>query len=216
MADRQPVHKVQLFKLLGRFWTVANMLSLMRLILVVPITVLILQDGPLLWLFGLIIVGGITDWFDGRVARWSGTVSEWGKVLDPLADKVAAGMIVMALVVRGSLPLWFLVLILVRDGLIVLGGVMLARRTGHVVMSAWAGKLAVTALAVTVLAALLRADPPVLQFCVWLTTGLMVYAYVLYTIRFIRLLRAGQLPPDLDETPPSSADSVEQEAGLSL
>lgn len=170
------------------------MLSMFRLLLVIPIAYLILTDGPLIWLFGLILVALMTDWFDGRVARWSGTVSEWGKVLDPLADKAAGAAIVMALVVRGSLPLWFLSVLVLRDALIVLGGVVLARRTGQVVMSAWMGKVAVTALSLTVIAALLRADAPVLQYCVWITTALMAYSFVLYGFRFARLMKAGELP----------------------
>jgi len=209
MSNDQSVHKVELFRLLGRFWTLANMLSMIRLLLVVPIAYLILTDGPLGWLFSLILLALMTDWFDGRVARWSGTVSEWGKVLDPLADKAAGAAIVMALVVRGSLPVWFLSVLVLRDALIVLGGVVLARRTGQVVMSAWMGKVAVTALSVTVLAALMRADVPVLLYCVWITTALMGYSFVLYALRFVRLMKAGTLPES--PAPPSGEGFVRQE-----
>lgn len=212
MSEQQTVHKVDLSRLLGRFWTIANMLSMLRLVLVVPITYLILTDGPLTWLFGLILLALVTDWFDGRVARWSRTVSEWGKVLDPLADKVAGAAVVLALVVRGTLPLWFLSVIVARDVAIILGGVVLARRTGQVVMSAWMGKVAVTALALTVLAALLRADEPILTTCIWITTGLMVYSFVLYAARFARLMKQGKLPESADE-PVGQEEPVHQQAG---
>lgn len=212
MSEQQTVHKVDLSRLLGRFWTIANMLSMLRLVLVVPITYLILTDGPLTWLFGLILLALVTDWFDGRVARWSRTVSEWGKVLDPLADKVAGAAVVLALVVRGTLPMWFLSVILARDVAIILGGVVLARRTSQVVMSAWMGKVAVTALALTVLAALLRADEPILIFCIWITTGLMVYSFFLYAARFARLMKQGKLPESVDE-PVGQEEPVHQQAG---
>lgn len=194
MMSSPPVKQnVRLYRLLGRFWTVANMISLFRLILVIPVTYLVLVDGPKGWLFGLILFGAATDWVDGRIARWSGTVSEWGKVLDPLADKVAAAMIVMALVVRGSLPSWFLALLVVRDSAIVLGGVVLARRTGHVVMSAWFGKVAVTMMAFTVLAVLFHAAPAVVQVGLWGATSLLVLSAVQYLVRFLRLLRGENL-----------------------
>lgn len=212
MSEQQTVHKVDLSRLLGRFWTIANMLSMLRLVLVVPITYLILTDGPLTWLFGLILLALVTDWFDGRVARWSRTVSEWGKVLDPLADKVAGAAVVLALVVRGTLPMWFLSVIVARDVAIILGGVVLARRTGQVVMSAWMGKVAVTALALTVLAALLRADEPILTSCIWITTGLMVYSFVLYAARFARLMKQGKLPQSADD-PVGQEEPVHQQAG---
>lgn len=214
MSNHQPGRSAELLRLLGKFWTLANMLSIVRMVLVVPITYLILTDGPLSWLFGLILLALITDWFDGRVARWSRTVSEWGKVLDPLADKVAGAAVVLALVIRGSLPAWFLAVLVLRDALIVLGGTVLARRTGQVVMSAWAGKVAVTALALTVLAALMRADPPILEYCVWITTGLLIYSFVLYVVRFVRLIRAGShaAPAEADEDG-SSKGPIRQQAG---
>lgn len=215
MSENQSIHEVQLSRLLGQFWTLANALSMARLILVIPITYLILTDGSLVWLFSLLFIALVTDWFDGRVARWSRTVSEWGKVLDPLADKVAAAAIVMALTVRGILPLWFLVVIIARDSAIVLGGIILARRTGQVVMSVWMGKVAVTALSITVLAALMRADAPILSFCVWATTGLLLYSFLLYGVRWGRLMRSGTLPDDVasarDEN--ESVESVGHEAG---
>lgn len=196
MNNVLPPHKVELSKLLGRFWTIPNMLSLSRLVLVVPITYLIIVDGSLLWIFGLVVVAVATDYFDGRIARWSNTVSEWGKVLDPLADKAAAAMVVMALVIRGSLPIWLLVLILVRDVLIVLGGARLAKKTGQVVMSVMAGKIAVSALALTVLAALLRADPPIVTWLVYLTAALMVISFGIYVVRYIRMMRRATISID--------------------
>ena len=196
MAEQPHADDSRLTRRLGKFWTVANGLSLSRAVLVLPITYLILIDGPIAWILGLVLVAGLTDWFDGRVARWTGTVSGWGKVLDPLSDKFAAAAVTVALVVRGLLPLWFLLFILLRDALIVVGGVILTRRTGMVAMSVWWGKVAVTMLGVTVMAAVLRADAPIIQVCIWLTTGLMVYAFGLYVARFIRLWR-GLDAPDL-------------------
>lgn len=180
---------------LGRFWTVPNILTLSRLVLVVGATWLILTDGSMTWLFTLIILAIATDWFDGHVARWSHTVSEWGKVLDPLVDKLGAGVIVLALFIKGWLPAWFLILLVARDLCILAGGVILAKKTGRIVVSMWSGKVAVTAVAVTVLAALLQADPPIMDFCVWVTAGLLVYSYLRYMVRYFRLLRSGPLPP---------------------
>ena len=181
---------------LGKFWTIANMLSLFRVVLALPVTYLILVDGSVAWILGLILLAGLTDWFDGHLARWSHTVSNWGKVLDPLCDKAAALMVSLALVIRGDLPIWFVGLIALRDVLIVVGSVLLTRRIGEVMMSVWWGKVAVTAMAVTILAALLKADPPVMQFCIWLTLALMLYSFTLYILRYLRLWRIGAEPTD--------------------
>ncbi len=213
MTEEQSTNKVELVSLLGRFWTIPNMLSLVRLVLVIPIVYLILEEGSLFWLFGLLLLVLMTDWFDGRVARWSKSVSEWGKVLDPLADKAAAAAIVLALVIRNALPLWFLLVIVARDSAIVLGGIVLARKTGRVVMSVWMGKVAVTALSLAVLAALLRADAPVLNFCIWVAAVLLVYSFVLYAIRWVRLMRSGELPQGAAPENGRSVGSMQHEAG---
>lgn len=203
---RQPV---PIRHLLGKFWTVANMLSLSRVVLAAPIVYIILTDGSLAWLFALVALGALTDWLDGRIARWSHTVSDWGKVLDPLADKVGTISIALALVIRGDLPLWFLALIFVRDVLIVIGGVVVTRRTGRVLMSVWVGKLAVTAVAITIIAALLKADAPILQFCIGVSTVLLVYSWAVYLIRALRTIRLGRIP-EVDDVL-----STSQQASLS-
>ena len=191
MSKSQDVHKPA-YKVLGKFWTLANMLSLARVVLVVPITYLIIEDGSVSLILGLVFVALCTDWIDGTVARWSKTVSEWGKVLDPLADKFAAICVVLALTIRESLPLWFLVLIVVRDVLIVWGSTLATRRLQRVLMSLWWGKVAVFMLSLTVLGAILKADPPIMNVAIWTTAVLFVYSFMLYAFRYSRLMREGE------------------------
>lgn len=186
MPDSTPSKDDRLIKSLGTFWTIPNILSVFRLLLVIPIGYLIINDGPLLVIAAMTIVAVFTDWLDGFLARKLNVMSDWGKVLDPLADKFAAVVIVFALTVQGSLPVWLLLLLLVRDLLIVLGGVVLRRRTGVVPMSMMPGKVAVTMLALTVVAALLRADEPILMVLVIATAVLMTYSFIVYAIRFFR------------------------------
>lgn len=195
MPSRPPSATHPAFPDLGRFWTAANVLTLVRMALVPPIGLLVYRGGPFDWLIGLLLFAIATDWLDGQVARRSGTVSEWGKVLDPTADKLAAAAVTLALVLRppelGTLPVWFVVCVIARDAVIAGGGLIQTRRLGHVMMSLWSGKVAVTALSVTVVAALLRADPPVLAACVWTTTALLAYSLVRYLQRFVYVMRLG-------------------------
>ena len=175
-----------------------------RLVIILPVFWLIMQDGPLWWIMMLVLLAIATDYFDGRVARWSHSVSDWGKVLDPLADKIGGGMVVAALVFNGSLPYWFLAVLATRDLCILAGGALLKHRTGRIVLSLWSGKVAVTGVAITSLAALLKADPPVLEFCIWVTVGLLAYSFFRYFIRFFSLLRAGrEVTPAEDPKSPS-------------
>ena len=181
---------------MGRFWTAANLLSLSRIALVAPIAALVYRGGPIAPMFALIGLAVATDWFDGRVARWSDTVSEWGKVLDASADKLAAAAVTVALLLRPeaagpTLPLWFVALAIVRDAVLAVGGMLQTRRLGRFTSSLWSGKVAVTALALTVVAALLRAPGPVMEAAIGLTAAVMAYSVVKYLVRFRAILRHG-------------------------
>jgi CDP-diacylglycerol--glycerol-3-phosphate 3-phosphatidyltransferase len=198
MEELKPKQDPEDWPELGRFWTVPNALSMVRFPLVLPLAYLILKDGSSFWIMILVVLIVATDYFDGRIARWSSTVSEWGKVLDPLADKFVGGLVVMALTFRGPfvedaivLPYWLLIVVATRDIAILIGGAIITRRTGVVLMSMFSGKIAVTALAITVLAALLKADPPILQFCLWGTATLLVYSFLRYVVRFVKVYRRG-------------------------
>lgn len=197
---------------LGRFWTAANVLSLTRLVLVVPLAVLLWQDGPLGWVLGLTVVAVMTDWFDGRVARWTRTVSEWGKVIDPVADKFAAILTVTVLTFRPEvanapeLPLWFFGVIVGRDLLILAAGAWIAKRSGTVLMSAWAGKAASLWLAFTVLSIILKADEPVFHVCLWMATGLFVFSFGVYVVRYLNAIR--RTPPPRDPSDASGSEGA--------
>lgn len=173
----------------GPFWTIPNAISLLRLGLAVPVAVLIVRDGPFAWLFGLTLAAIVSDWVDGWLARWTETVSEWGRILDPLADKVGAAVVLGALFVAGKIPPWFFGLVIGRDLLILLGGTYLVKTTGRVVASNRTGKAAAAALAFTVLMAILDADPEPMRLTLQGTAVLLLLSIVQYVYRFFQLRR---------------------------
>lgn len=195
----------------GNFRTVPNALSMGRVLLAVPVAWMILVDGSLGWIFALLAVMIMSDWLDGRIARWSGRVSDWGKILDPLADKIAGIAIVLALALRGMLPVWFLMVLITRDLLILLGSGVLVRRTGRMEMSDWSGKVAVGAVTVTVFAALMRADDPVMRFCLFATTGLLAGSFAMYGVRYGRLMK--QSGPPVETVPGAATGAIREDPG---
>src|SRR6266508_1366050 len=113
---------------LDRIATVPNLLSLFRILLIPVFVALILHRGT--EAAGLVLLGAVvaTDWVDGYIARHTGQVSSVGKVLDPVADRLALTAALVAMVVRDAFPLWAAVLVIARDGLILLAGVALLFR----------------------------------------------------------------------------------------
>jgi cardiolipin synthase len=110
--------------------TIPNLLSAVR-ILLIPVFCWLIVD-PDTTAAGIVVFGAVvaTDWVDGTVARRTGQVSELGKVLDPVADRLAIASGLIALMVRGAFPVWAGALILTRDVLVLAGGayVLFTRR----------------------------------------------------------------------------------------
>ncbi len=94
-------------------------------------------------LFAIVVA---TDWVDGMIARRTGQVSDVGKILDPVADRLAIAAGLIALVIRGIFPLWAAAAILVRDlAVLLVAAVVLVRRDVRVEVR-WIGKLATFSL----------------------------------------------------------------------
>lgn len=116
------------------FWTLPNLLSLFR-ILIIPVLVYLLSFSDpksALLAAGLFLIAAITDYFDGYLARRNKSVSDVGKILDPLADKlmIASALIMLAAMDRPnepSVPAWLVVIILARESAVtVIRGIALA------------------------------------------------------------------------------------------
>lgn len=99
-----------------------NQLTVLRIILTPVFMVLFLTGEP--WLIQIssvvFIIAAITDWYDGWLARKFNYITEWGKFMDPLADKILTSTAFMAFVIIGMLPLWMVLIIIIRDFVITL------------------------------------------------------------------------------------------------
>lgn len=125
-------------------WNLPNLITVVR-ILLAPLFIWLLladagQDGPLRWwAAGLFIVAIATDGIDGAIARRQGLVTDLGKLLDPIADKVLTGGALIGLSILGELWWWVTIVILVREvGITVFRFVMLRDR---VIPASRGGKL---------------------------------------------------------------------------
>jgi cardiolipin synthase (CMP-forming) len=109
--------------------TVPNVISLGRILSIPVFWWLIVHERTTAAGLILFVAVAATDWVDGYVARRTGQVSELGKVLDPVADRLAITSGLLALVMRDAFPLWAALLVLIRDALVlVVGAALLAGR----------------------------------------------------------------------------------------
>ena len=127
-----------------------NALSLLRVALL-PFIILSLRNGMDALLLALMALAAATDYFDGFLARRTGQVTDLGKVLDPLADKICVNTMVATIWLWRGFPGWAAIMILARDLLILLGGWLILKKKKAVPVSNWPGKIAVTVMAATII-----------------------------------------------------------------
>lgn len=127
-------------------YNIPNVLSILRIIMIIPFSYSLLYDDMVgVTLVAITIVA--SDYFDGYLARRWDAVSELGKILDPLADKLCvAGAGVLLVFLRGF-PLLLVVVIIIRDIAIVLGGLYILRKDQPIPVSNMSGKITVGAFA---------------------------------------------------------------------
>ena len=100
---------------LHKVWTVPNLITVTRMLLIPVFAWAFLTDGKDVAALTLLVIIGTTDWVDGFVARKFGQVSKLGKLLDPVADRMAIIVVLLVLVFRGVVALPLAAVLLVRD-----------------------------------------------------------------------------------------------------
>lgn len=177
-----------------RIFTLANQLTLLRLLLI-PFFALAIIGGHYEWGLGVLAAAALTDFLDGQLARRLEQRTALGMTLDPVADKLLLSTSFIVLAVRGDVPWWLSILVLSRDGLILVIALALIIGTGSRTFApSLYGKACTSAQMVTVLAAVVAEVAPFesLQWAkealLWLTAALTVLSGVHYAYRTAKAL----------------------------
>lgn len=183
--------------------TVSNYLSILRLLLAIPFWILLDHfNSPYFrhMLFALILFASFTDIMDGYLARKMNQITEFGKIIDPLADKVCIGLIVTKLFLIHQIPAYYFFMIIGRDILIFIGGVVLTRKLGRVLPSNMLGKITVLIIGIVIILISLNVDRGLIYYKIIYSVSilLIVASFAGYTIRAMEFLRA-KPKPDLIE-----------------
>jgi CDP-diacylglycerol--glycerol-3-phosphate 3-phosphatidyltransferase len=188
-------------------FTVPNLLSALRLAGVPVFLYLLLGPHADVAAVGVLMVSGVTDYLDGRLARAWGQVSRIGQLLDPLADRLYVVATVVAFSVRDVMPWWIGVAIIGRDVALAVT-VPVLRRYGYGPLPVhFLGKAATFNLLSSFPLLLLAAHDNVVGHAVrpfgwaFLIWGLALYYWAagLYVVQTVRLIRAVAQLPEADE-----------------
>ena len=196
---RKRVRKKRLQTRQDRIMTLANAISISRIFLAIPL-VLIFEDiahgmtGKLWQAFALIIIIVLTDFLDGYVARKAGEITNFGKLIDPVADKVCMMVVLIYLIISNKLPfLLFFLTLAIRDIFLIIIGVYLMFSQEEVFQSNKSGKWFIGISSLMMVLFLLKDPLNIPNLILWssylISTLLFTFSTFEYTRRYLRYFK---------------------------
>jgi len=179
----------------GRVFTISNFISFSRVFIAFPIMYIHYRNNLAynLEIILLIVYAVISDYLDGLVARKTNTISEVGKMIDPISDKLCAGALFIYTVWLGWVPLWFLIFFIIRDVLILTGSTFIKVKYGKVAMSTMSGKISVNVISlywITIF--FFREEVMVHEALLWISVVIMVISFLDYINRYRKIMSGAQ------------------------
>lgn len=173
-------------------WNIPNALSVLRILLVPTFMVLYMQHQDI-WAFAALLLSGLTDCLDGFIARRFHQITDCGKLLDPVADKLTQVAVIVCLTTRYVELLPLAILCFVKEACQTIGGLILLHKRSKVRGSKWFGKVATVVFYACMLAVVLWND--VMPTAIWwslvgLAGGCMLFAFIGYMQLFVKIYQA--------------------------
>lgn len=163
--------------------TLPNILTVFRIVLIPVFVFFFFSEVPnnLTYAFLVFFIAGITDVLDGYIARKYHLVSDLGKVLDPLADKMMLLAVLICLATTNLVPLWVLLLIMLKEIVMISGGIYLYFSNIKIIIpSNHFGKLGTVLFYLAICMVLLEAKKIVALTTLYLAVLMAVVAFVIY------------------------------------
>lgn len=144
---------------------VPNILTIIRF-LIIPIFGYFLYTREFVIAAVLFIAAGVTDVLDGYIARKYNLVSSWGKIADPVADKLMqlTALLLLSVVIK-IIPIEFLLIILIKETLMGIGALVLYKQDNYVVSANWYGKLTTVVFYLAII--MMMFDEPFSKWDIW-------------------------------------------------
>lgn len=159
-------------------FSVANLVSILRAFLVIPV-VITLHSGKIELTLILMAIGVFSDFLDGFLARHMHTVSPFGKVLDPVADKINISTLLIWLTAFEGLPWWFFTILVARDLSIAGSSAYLMNAHRKAFQANFSGKLSINLNALTIILYIIDWRP-YKEYVMWTAAIVMALSWLRY------------------------------------
>ena len=156
-----------------------NKLTILR-VLLIPVFIVLLMNGYYYWSGIVFLLASFTDMLDGQIARKYNLITNFGKIMDPLADKLLVTSALICLVELGEIAGWMVIIILARE-FIITGLRAIAAGEGIIIAAGKSGKLK-TILQMTALTVILLRDWPFALFTDFPVGNIILWAAVIMTV----------------------------------
>lgn len=130
------------------FVKIPNLLSLSRVILMIPFVIFFYRNDLIITLIIMILIVA-TDLMDGYVSRKLNQITDLGKVIDPVADKICLGIGMFVILIKANVFIWPIIFLICRDIVIMIFGVIIAKKQNEIPSSNIFGKLTSLSLSIT-------------------------------------------------------------------
>ena len=167
----------------------ANKLTILRVFLI-PVFLLVLYlqvPGANYWALAIFIAASLTDTLDGYIARHYNQVTDFGKFMDPLADKCLVAAAMLWFVEIGQMPGWALLVVIIRE-FSVSGLRMVAADKGRVIAAGWSGKVKTASTMVCIVLMFLPIAVWINHICVAVIVLTTIYSGVEYFMKNLDIL----------------------------
>ena len=165
-----------------------NKLTILRVILIVPFVICMLVPGlgdtGMYAAVVFFVVASLTDLLDGKIARKYGLVTNFGKFMDPLADKLLVAAALICLTARGSLAAWISIIIISRE-FIISGFRLVASDNGIVIAASYWGKFKTTFQMIMIVMLILNYDNEFYQICATIITYVALALTIISLVDYI-------------------------------
>lgn len=182
----------------GQIFKIPNLITLFRILIIIPYIIFFLHDnyiGAVL----MLLLSGLSDLLDGIVARKFNQITELGKVLDPVADKLTLLAVVISLGFKFPEIIPLAIIFFLKDFTMIIGGLFLIKKNLEPISAKWYGKIATAvfytcSVVIVCLKAVFNISSPQINIVLLSITALfMTFALYKYSIVFFKMLNGESL-----------------------
>lgn len=175
---------------LNEIFTIPNILSMFRIVLLPFIVWFFVCKEDHVMAIVILLISGLSDILDGFIARKFNMISDFGKIIDPVADKLTQGILLICLIFKYAQVLWILGVFILKEFIMIMMGYMIIKRKNQVNSAKWYGKLNTVIIYSAIFFMIILPDisENIVNMMVIICTAMIIVAFAMYANFYRKIL----------------------------